>query len=818
MIEAQARRRELKEQLDLAGAAPEAADIDRQREGVEALRAWLAGNAADSGGSRASNTAARIVQWVALAFAALTVVSAYVEGALVALAGAVVALVALGLGLVVQGVRRRAAPSPTEEARRRYGDTGLSPPPQWVEHAVRLHLRDEIESRLNDLTLKQARAAGAERIAPRIRETEERIGALEEQRAALAGAIGFDPSAPVIAFQRFVHLCSEWDRARARHAREDARLELLDRKIAEAARLVGSFLGDWRLADAPCLDASEGRPDLISLRSGFEELKRRIDAAGEARHRIESCEAEFRSLTLRIAENGAAVESLFMQAGVESGGRAALADRIERLAQWKDAKDALQAIRTEEQLARDRLAERPDLMALAEAGERARMQAELAASIRQADEATPLIQKQTEIRTRLNDAGKDRKLEQAVAAEGAARQALEDKRDEALLAVATDTLLDEVEQAFEVEHEPAVLRRARELFAEVTARAFDLRLRGDGTFIAHDVGQGAARALSELSSGTRMQLLLALRVAWIETLEQGGESLPLFLDEALTTSDEARFAVMAQSLERLAGRQIFYLSARRHEPALWQQATGARPAVIDLAAARFPSRALPLEDYRVEALPSLPAPEGRNAETYANLLGVPPRLDPHRPEGGVHLFHLLRDELELLHTLMDVWRIGSLGQLEGLLASDAAQAALPAEELRSRLRARCRAVRTWVALWRRGRGRPVDRGVLEQCPAISARFIDRVAELAVQVQGDGEALARALRAGEVDRFRHSKIDELEQWLADEGFTDDQERLSGEDRRRLTLQRLAPGSARDASDVNLVVSWLEASDAAGEDDR
>ena len=135
----------------------------------------------------------------------------------------------------------------------------------------------------------------------------------------------------------------------------------------------------------------------------------------------------------------------------------------------------------------------------------------------------------------------DRRLEQAAAEESRARQALEDKREEALLAVATKTLLDDVEQAFEAEHEPAVLRRARDAFANVTARAFDLRLRGDGSFVAHDVRQEAARELAELSSGTRMQLLLALRLAWIETQEQGGETLPLFLDEALTTSDEDRF-------------------------------------------------------------------------------------------------------------------------------------------------------------------------------------------------------------------------------------------------------------------------------------
>ena len=120
--------------------------------------------------------------------------------------------------------------------------------------------------------------------------------------------------------------------------------------------------------------------------------------------------------------------------------------------------------------------------------------------------------------------------------------------------MATGTLLDDVERAFEAEHEPAVLRRARDLFAEVTARAFELRLRNDGSLHRLTMfAQETERELAELSSGTRMQLLLAVRLAWLETQEQGGETLPLFLDEALTTSDEERFAVMAQSMERLAG-------------------------------------------------------------------------------------------------------------------------------------------------------------------------------------------------------------------------------------------------------------------------
>ena len=833
LIAAQARRRELNEQLALAGEAPEAAEIEQQRDGAEALRAWLAGDAAGAGRMRTPATLPRFVTWAVLAIAAFAAAAAFVQGALVAFAGALAALVGFGLVLHLRRGRRSTAPSPTDEAMHRFRGTGLAPPPQWNEHAVREHLRQVVEVRLNELTLQQTRAASTDRIRLRIREADADFEKLEEARRVLAREVGFDPCLPVAELQRFVHLCATWDTARTRHVQQRAHLDLLDRKIAAGASLVRDFLGPWRAVGAPSLDDPAGRADVTRLRSALDDLKQRHDTAIEARHRRRDCETAIRLLTQQLAEIESAVETLFDRIRVEPRDRTALAARIELLARWKEARAALDTANTEEALVRARLAERPDLVALAVGGDRTRLQADHAMATRGAGEYTSLIQQRTEIETRLHDAGRDRRLEQAAAEEDRAKQALEDKRDEAMLAVATATLLDDVEQAFEAEHEPAVLRRARDVFAQVTARAFDLRIRGDGTFIAHDVRQGGvARALSELSSGTRMQLLLALRMAWIETREQGGEALPLFLDEALTTSDEARFAVMAQSLERLAGtgdgngdgtgsdrrRQIFYLSARRHEPALWQQATGTGPAVIDLAAVRFPSQASGPEDYRVEAPPSLPVPDGLSAEAYASLLGVPPRLDPYRPEGGIHLFHLLRDDLALLHTLMDTWRIDSLGQLEVLLASDAAQVALPEEGVRHRLRQRCRVVRTWVGLWRRGRGRSVDRGVLEQCPAVSDTFIDRVAELAARTGGDGEALARALRAGEVDRFRSRKIEALEQWLADEGYTDDRERLNDADRRRLTLQRAAPETTADATDVNRAVSWLESSEAAGEDDR
>ena len=865
LIAAQNRRGELQVQLALAAEAPEAAEVERQRDGVEALRAWLAGNAADSGRTRTSRKLPWLVSWVAALAAAFAALAAFIQGALIAFAGALVALIAVGAALFFLRGQRSAAPSPAAAAMRRFDETDLPPPPQWNEQGVRQHLREVIEVRLNELTLQQKSAADSDRIRHQIREADAEIEELDEARAALANEIGFGPLLPVVEFQRFIHLCAEWDKARTRHVQQRERLALLERDIADTAHLVRTFVGRWRMPDAPALEDAAGGPDMDLLRAVFDDLRERIDAATNARDRILAVKSAIQSLEQRIAEVDKAVVNVFAQARVEPGDRSALAARIEQLPRWKEANIALHAAHTEEALVRARLVEQPGLVALADQGERARLQADLEASSVEAAEHTRLIQEHTAIRTRLNDAGTDRKLEQAAAAESRARQDLEDKRDEALLAVATRSLLDDVERAFEAEHEPAVLRRARDAFAEVTAHTFELRLRGDGTFIAYDVRQETARELAELSSGTRMQLLLAVRLAWIETQEQGGETLPLFLDEALTTSDEERFAVMAQSMERLAGaggagrgrtgraignavgaaigtgigtgigtahgvaaehrdedrdeggaargRQIFYLSARRHEPALWRQATGTGPAVVDLAAVRFPSEVSPPTEYRVEAPPSIPAPDGRSAGSYASLLGVPPRLDLHRPEAGIHLFHLLRDDLALLHSLMDTWRIASLGQLEVLLASDAARTALPGEDLQCRLRQRCRVVRAWVELWRQGRGRPVDRGGLEQCSAVSATFIDRVAAVAVQVRGDAEALLQALREGEVDRFRSRKLDELEQWLADRGYTDDQERLPGEDRHRLTLQRAAPATTVEAADVNRVVSWLEANDAA-----
>ena len=811
LVDAQARLRELQQQLSLAGEPPDESEVDQLRNGVEALRTWLASC------GQADEATRRVppLTYAALALAAIAALAAFIEQAFWTLAGVVAAGAAMLWTAVIQAKPATAAVSPADEAKRRFEKTDLDPPDEWSEASVRKHLRRNIERRLNALLLQQQQAGGAAKLRAQAQEVRTEIERLNAQRTELASEIGIDPELTGAPFHRFIDVTSAWDKARRHCEEQRAALDQFEAEISEQANSVREFLNQWRAADAPPFDASGSDSAIEQLRIAWRVLHDRLQATSNAQHEVESCQREIRSLEGQIADIDNDVRGLFNDVALDAEQRDELADRIAHLAQWNAAGQALRDAKRDEDNLRAALAEHDDLIAAVEGGEAEQLEKEQTLAQRTADDYTGLVEERQGINTRLEEAGRSHDLERVASVLDSAIAALEDKRDEALRHQATEVLLDEVEGQFTSEHEPDLLRRAKERFEQVTAHAFTLELRNDNRFAARDLEQEQLRTLEELSSGTRMQLLLALRLAWTEAQEQGGESLPLFLDEALTTSDEGRFAVMANTLTRLAEageRQIFYLSARRHESALWRQATGTEPPVVDLAEVRFGTTRMEPEDFHVETPPSLPSPAGHDAASYAALLGVP-RFDPHLEPGGVHLFHLLRDDLELLHRLMATWRVTTLGQLESLLASNAAEGAIPDAAVRSRLKQRCAAARAWTDLWRQGRGRPVNRVVLEQSGAVSNTFIDRAAELAEELQGDGTALINALRQHRLPRFHVSKTEELEKWLTDEGYTDTHNQLPPDERRRQTLAATTPSLEEEATDANQLVTWLEGADVS-----
>ncbi|MCY4281663.1 MAG: hypothetical protein OXE03_01915 [Gammaproteobacteria bacterium] len=810
LLVAQARQRELQLKIDQTGEAPDGAEINRLYDAGSALREWLALHKAESGLQPAVIfRRPRIALWAALAASGVASLLAWLQQVLPTLAATLVALTAAASGLF--SLRRRPAPGlSAADAKQRFQQTGLTGPSDWTPDTVQDYLRVQVDERYAELVAQRARAQQAERLRAELREVEADITRLAARKREAAQALGFDPEWPSVSPDIFLQHCRQLSAAENHREQAHAALAEVTRDSAEDLAAIRDFLEQWRRAEAPPAAAGEEEQDLNLLQASFRNLQQRVNDAKDARAEIARSQEHIQALTDDIAENLEETKKVFTECELEPDAYNELDRRLGLLGEWQAQHEALLKAGLEEELIRSRLLSHPEIISTVDNGKSAQLQEDFAVASAQAAKHAELVRSHTQLTTRLADAGKDHRLSQARAAVDSARAALADKLEDAFLSEATELLLNDVEQAFHHDNEPEVLSRARALFREITANAFDLRLDKDGTFSAQDLEQQMPRNIGELSSGTRMQLLLALRLAWIEAQEQGGETLPLFLDEALTTSDEERFIVMVNSLERLAGgaqgRQIFYLSARRHDCVLWQQATGNAPPVIDLAQVRF--REHPAQDYDLALPPALPSPESLSPEDYASVLGVPllnPRLEP----GLTHLFHLLRDDLNLLYQLMDTWRITTLGQLEALLHSDAAPAAVAAEELRARLKQRCQVARVWTALWRQGRGRPVDRIALEQSDAVSARFLEPVTNLATSVNEDGKALLGALRAGQVSGFRTGKIEELEHWLAAAGYTDQEDILPAAERQRQTLQQTLTNPDADTNDTRQQLNWLEA---------
>ncbi len=813
LIAARALKKELEQRIAISGNPPEEPEIDRLQRGARALRIWLADADRSGGGGSAAIRGLAFACWAALAAGLLAGGLSILLGASQApealLAGLAAAIAVFGT-LFYSHKRTRAAPAAGDEARRAFEELGLAPPATWSASVVREHLRKAVEGPLQAMLLQRERAAGVKQLRVDLEQAAREVNDLEAQRQALGEQVGFDPALPLTALDRFLLLCMRLDEARAQRDACRTDLELIEGDIAKAGVRVAGFLDRWRLQDAAPLLQDGVAPDGDLLQASFDALRKRLAAAEAMVNRMGNGKRAIQALQQQVKEVDGDLRSLFDRAHLQRSDRHSMQQLVAQLEDWRTAGRALEQARGHENQLRTQLEDRPELIQLVEQGAAGELNSRLEAAESRAGSHTKLVEQRKEIETRLQEAGSESHLERALAAVHQAREALAEKLDQTVHNAATDLLLDDVEAAFQSQQQPQVLRRSDQLFSEATAHAFSLELTDDA-FMARDKRSNGLKSLGQLSSGTRMQLLLALRLAWTEAQEQGGESLPLFLDEALTTSDENRFGVMANSLEKLAeaeGRQIFYLTARRHEAALWQDLTGSRPPVVDMAQLRFGEGARAAGDYRVDLPPSPPAPDGMSAEDYAAELSVPP-LRPRLPGGTVHLFHLMRDNLHLLHGLMHRWHVGTVGQLEHLLRSSAAPGAVADAAMRTRLENRCRVLRTWLDLWRQGRGRPVDRGVLETSPAVSHTFIDRAADLAGKLKGDGRALVDALRGGQLRGFRSGKVEELETWLVAEGYIDEQLTLDADDRRRLALQRLAPGTAAAVDDSNEVLTWLEA---------
>lgn len=778
---------ETEARLQNMAKAPEESVLTSYRLAIQALLDWLA----SARGKRKSTG----IPWVGIV-GVVAAIAAGLAHAWIAL-GAAVVIVAVSAWRFLQK-----EVDGTAQARRAFEKQQLDGPAEWDRTSVEMALQD-LQQRYDEFRLAQRQALTASDHQERLEKLQRKLDEKEEQKGKLAEEIGFDPSLTALGVDHFVRQVQDYERAAQARRALDETITRLEQEINDSRESVREFLEKWGIT------VGVNQAELDTTLTDLTERTRRAEEAVAKRDRMDT---EVSRLFQDIKEREQRIASLYREAGLTPGDRRSLEDGFERLESWKRQRQRLQENSVRESERRKALDGRPRLIEKAENGERETLERERENAEAEAAGLEDLHNERAQINVDVRTAGGSRQLEKAGVEVDRAKAALEDRMSEQLFAEAGQFLLDEIEREHRAEHEPEVLRDARERFQRFTHYAWDVELDGD-RLRARDRKQNRMRELAELSSGTRMQLLLAVRLAWTRHLEQTLEPLPLFLDEALTTADETRFKAVTRSLETLAreeGRQIFYLSARRQEVALWERVTGRSPHHIELASVRRIREEVKPESYDLPEEPQIPEPGEKSAQEYAAELGVPP-LAPMHPVATVHLFHLLRDDLLLLHRLLRDWNVTTLGQLEALLESPSAIMAIPDEKQRQTLRGRCRIADAWARSWRRGRGRPVDRIALEESGAVSENFIEEVTELAKDNDGEAQPIIDAMESRTVSGFRTRKIEELQEYLQQNGYMNLEDQLDAAGRERQTL--LVAGQYAQPEEIRLVFRWLESSSEA-----
>lgn len=793
-------------------------DLERLRAGAEALRAWLRAPETEGIGARLRS------RWPWLLFAGVMILAGSVGPlSLTTLLGPLgldgvleggmastlfdfvqwLAVLGIGAALAVLLPGNRGSIAARRAAQANFDELGLDEPAEWDIPSVESYLtRLERVAADRESAMEQARDRSLERqrLTDELESLSEQETELDTRRQALGAKLGLEALQPDA---ELVDLARSLDQLR------QARLD----DEAAAGKVEGlEHKRDELLAELAGILESHGEPEPDNAAAA----RARLHSLADRNSRLEQAIAEERTRAAQVEENAAdreaalqSIRRIYAEAGLEAGDLNGLATLIHSLDHYRGLISDKTGLEGQIRL---------DGAELDKAGE-----AELAAwdeeSLERLKEdlvglettADELRNEIAEINAQTDAARGGQSVQGLIAVREEARAGLRDLRDETLYAKAGQFLLDAVGKEYEQTRMPRVLERARDHFLGFTHHNYSLDVgKEDGTprLFARESRTGEARELDELSDGTRVQLLLAARIAFAEEVEQG-KVLPIFLDEALDQSDPRRFEAMVRSLGRVArqhNRQIFYLTSDPRDVDRIRDALGKEgcelAAEIDLGLIRTKAASVAgPQDLRFDPGPAVPAPDGRSAEEYAAALDVP-AFRPDLGYGEQHLFYVLWDAPDSLHDLLlngieraGQWRIVSGTALAERLCS---RPLSPAD-----MSARLDLLETFCDLWMQGKGRPVDRDALERSEALTDGYLDDVVAIAQQLNGDAERLVVLLKQNDprLRGFRKSNAEKLQRYLLEGGYLDDRPVLT-EDELRLRAQttpaaaRLTEGLAND----------------------
>jgi hypothetical protein len=375
----------------------------------------------------------------------------------------------------------------------------------------------------------------------------------------------------------------------------------------------------------------------------------------------------------------------------------------------------------------------------------------------------------------VNEARLGTTIDSALRAEERVAMALRERFRLRARQMIADRIVEHVRRESEISSLSPVAGIARQRFAEFTRGRYLLHFRvvdGKPVFLAEDRHAGGRELqLDQLSSATRVQLLIAVRAAFVEANERQ-VALPLFLDETLANSDDIRADAMVAATNDLSagGRQIFYFTAQQDEVARWQAWHAEHPEVpLTIAVLGVAETTRRIETPVVFAHDMRPLPHhpnGCSRSEYRRSLGVP-HLDRWSDnEGDIHLW-FLEPDLDRLWSLLNQ-RIETWGQLRTFVDTKLESVLGLTGSNVSAIRARAHVCQIMREQSRIGRGRPVTPLDLDATGAFSERFRNDAVVLLEQCERNGGVFLQRLKLGALKGFYGTKTQAVEDYFQSNG--------------------------------------------------
>lgn len=336
---------------------------------------------------------------------------------------------------------------------------------------------------------------------------------------------------------------------------------------SDVNRIVQAVAGD--LTDASPLaairelarrvkQAQEARKDEVSLQQQRRLLNRQVR---EIEQQLEQQQLKRQQL---LAAAEAATEDQFYEVAEQMEQRRQLETRMEQLEtslktalkadQESDLLDALQSTSVDQIEA-----------------QKTQVQEDIEIATREYREAVEAV---TLLQNELEEFEQDGRYAELTAQVGSLQSELSTAVDQWAPLVLMEALMDRALKSFERNHQPKMVTSVSELFRRLTHNRYKaIRRRLDGGQQLSVVDQaGHEKQPGELSTGTREQLYLAIRLAFVLHYCETHEPLPIVMDDVLVNFDRQRARETLAVLNELSERvQILFLTCHDHMIDLGQE-------------------------------------------------------------------------------------------------------------------------------------------------------------------------------------------------------------------------------------------------------